>query len=351
MRDPNSTRVGDKRRLKAIQRLVGKLPQGFRIWAFVGKTALVILVVGALIAHAVEAWDVRVDGISLGLFVLLILVAVGLDRIQEIGGPGGVSVKLRPDEARTAAKSLAVKTEDEAPADVSDLPISEELIRMAEKLRGWLSEIHSYFWDELCPNELYGSPDAHYVLAELRTSNLLTQQEASVLARVLQLASEAMLGRQLPEEQIQPSMRHVATALTNVRATVFKRMAQKECKDAGWIVSDSINGAPATDFLTTTTKGDCQRIIVAALSVKARGASWLEGTIKRMTASSRDSEEYKRLIVIPPRSKTGDEVLGKFERKPEDEPRVVPPRVVPINRLRDELNAYGLRRENSQSGS
>jgi hypothetical protein len=110
-------------------------------WRIVGRGLIVLALLGTIVAHSVEDWHVRIDETTLGLFLLLVLVLIGLDRIEEIGGPGGFKAKFR--QLHEAAEAASAVTDPEERADLEPLSGStaDQLLQVAWELRNDLAYI------------------------------------------------------------------------------------------------------------------------------------------------------------------------------------------------------------------
>lgn len=193
---------------------------------WLGRGALALLIVAALAAHSVESWGVRIDEVSLALIAFLALVFIGLDRIKELSGPGGVKLVFNSLEAAASAVRAEAHPESlgDPQSDAIDRPLAEEVIKLGFDLRENLWLIRAFIYDGKGPS------DAEAVLSRLRLDGHLDAKQTVVGAEVLLISDIALQGGELPEHQLRERLGLVREALGTIKSTAFRHTSGTSAK-------------------------------------------------------------------------------------------------------------------------
>lgn len=276
-------------------------------WRPVGRAAFVLLVIVAIVGHAVEGWDLRFDEITLGLLVFLLLALVGIDQIQELSG-GGVSVKFKQLAETAEAATAGVDPEllgEDGPTDGS---LEDRILKMADALRTNLSEIKRY---EMAPN-LQAVEGATALLTRLRLEGDLSREQAQLASQFLALAEEILRGRPIEAKSATQTIDRVEQALGTVKSRVFDRRVREKIESQdGWKVEEFKQNRSLRDF--HAVHGET-RLLVAARTATLRRSGLLRRTIERWGRRRPKPNEDGAMIVLPQPSQSierGEELIAE----------------------------------------
>lgn len=297
----------------------------WRGWRRFGQILLVLLIVGAILVHAVKDWSIRVDETTLGLFLLLFLVLIGLDRIQELSGPGGLKISFRELQATAAAARAETDPESLAEPD-PDLAgsRSDQLLDISYQLRNDLAYIRDVILD---PNVT--PPDPIGILIRLRLDGRLTREQAMLAAQVLALADEALLGRHHETAATRDLLAQVREGLGTIKSGVFDQQVREEIRARdGWTVEDfDQKGRHRPDFFAL---GPGKKLIISARTATLPKSTLLKTTIKRMSKERPELADAAGSVIVVPNS--SNSLSWAEEVKAETKPRK-PLEVVKLSEL------------------